>query len=456
MNRNHFPQIIRLGAGLTLLAALSAFAVREAQAQTPAPMRLSIGEAARLAAQQSANVQGAGYRVQEAQARVGQARSALLPQLSFTPNWTSHTVNSASFGFNFPTQPGTPPLLDPNGQIIGPVKMWDFRGNASQSVFDPAAQQRVRAARAGVDVANADVASQAEVAATTAAAAYVRAQRGEAALQARLADSVLANELLVIAREQLNAGVGVALDVTRAQSQLAGTRAQLITARTDRDRGRLDLLRALNLPLDTPLQLTDSLGAIATEPLDEAAALDIALRTRPELRTVEAQRVAAQQQVDATRKQRLPSVSVFGNDGPNGFINHLLNTYTYGVQMSWPIFEGGRREAQTQEQIAAMHEIEVRQRDLRQQVTVDVRNAMLDLSTAQQQLDVARERQRLAEQEVEQARDRFRAGVAGNADVITASLSLNNARTAVIDALTAYQSARVSLARAEGNVIQLR
>ena len=57
---------------------------------------------------------------------------------------------------------------------------------------------------------------------------------------------------------------------------------------------------------------------------------------------------------------------------------------------------------------------------------------------------------------MEQARERFRAGVAGNADVVTASQSLNNARTSVIDALTAFQAARVSLARAQGTVSQLR
>ena len=71
-------------------------------------------------------------------------------------------------------------------------------------------------------------------------------------------------------------------------------------------------------------------------------------------------------------------------------------------------------------------------------------------------MEAARERQTLAEQEVAQARERFRAGVAGNADVITASLTLNNARTGLVDALTAYEAARVALARAEGNVTQLR
>jgi len=452
-------RMIRRGAGLSLLAALIAFAARTAGGQTPAVQRLSLGDAARLAAQQTAGVQSAQFRVQEAQARVSQAKSALLPQISAVPNWSSRTVNSASFGFNFPAQPGQPPLLDPNGQIIGPVKFYDFRGQASQSLYDRAANERVRAARATVSAASADVATAAEQAATNAAAIYVRSLRGEATLQARIADSALANDLLQIARDQLTAGVGVALDVTRAQSQLAMSRSQIIVARNDRDRARLELRRALNIPLDAPIELTDSLDASlsTTTTTAEQEAVDQAMRTRPDIRAADAQLAAAQQQITAIRATRLPTIGVFGNDGPTGLgFNHLLNTYTYGVQVTWPVFEGGRREGQLQEQEAVTRDIDVRRRDLRQQVAVDVRSAILDLNSAKEQVTAARERQNLAEQEVTQARDRFRAGVAGNADVITALSSLNGARTAVIDALTAYQNARLSLARAEGTVSQLR
>jgi outer membrane protein len=458
---NCYPRVIRIGAALSLLVALLACFVRVAGAQTPSPptvQRLSLSDTARLAASQTAGVQSAEARVQGAEARVRQSRSALLPQIEATPNWTSHTVNSASFGFNFPADSGKPPLLAPNGQIIGPVKLWDLRGQVSQSLYDPSARERVRAAQAGVTAANADVATAAEQSATSAASIYIRAVRADAALLARTADSTLAADLLVIARQQLQAGVGVGLDVTRAQSQVAAARAQLIATRNDRDRARLDLLRALNLPLNTPLELTDSLTTLPLPAaVDEAAAVDVAVRSRPDIRAADAQLAAAQQQLAAIRATRLPTVGVFGNDGANGLgFNHLLNTYTYGVQLTWPIFEGGRREGQTQEQEAVARDIDVRRRDLRQQVAVDVRGAFLDIASAREQVDAARERQTFAEQEVAQARERFRAGVAGNADVITALGSLNAARTGLIDALTSLQSARVSLARAEGIVSQIR
>jgi outer membrane protein TolC len=162
-------------------------------------------------------------------------------------------------------------------------------------------------------------------------------------------------------------------------------------------------------------------------------------------------------QASVIRAERLPTVGVFGEDGLIGKgPDHLLGTYQMGVQVSLPVFDGSRREARGQEQAAVVRDAEIHRRDLKQQVTVDVREAVLELASAREQVDAARERLRLAEQELAQARDRFRAGVAGDADVITASISLNGARNLLIDAMTAYQSGRVALARAEGTVTQLR
>jgi outer membrane protein TolC len=386
-----------------------------------------------------------------------QQKSALLPQVDAEPNWSSRTINSATFGFSIPPAPGQKPILDPNGEVLGPVKIWDFRGQASQSIYDPAARQRVNAAKAGVGSATADVATVAENSASTAAMIYVRTARSDATVGARIADSALAVSLLGIARDQLSAGVGIALDVTRAESQLANARAQLIGARNDRNLAYLDLKRSLNISLDAAVQLSDSLASLPyAEPTTEADAIETALRRRPDLKALDAQLSVSQQQLAAIKATKLPRVSAFGNDGEIGFIDHLLNTYTYGVQLSWSAFDGGRRSAQGQEQEAMSRDIEVRRRDLRQQVSLDVRGALLDLASAREQVDAARERQRLSEQEVAQAQERFRAGVASNADVITASLTLNAARTGLIDALTSYQGARVSLARAEGTVSQLR
>jgi outer membrane protein len=300
--------------------------------------------------------------------------------------------------------------------------------------------------------------SAGEEAAATAATAYVRAARADAIIGARAADSVLADSLIFIARNQLAAGVGVALDVTRAQSQLAGVHAELIAARGEQSRARLELVRAIGAPLDAPLTLASPLQTMPlNDPVPtETEALALALRERSDLIAAQRALEAGRQGVRAIRAERLPSLSAFGDDGAIGVSpSHMLNTYNWGVQVSLPILDGFRREGRIGEQDAVTAGLELQRRELEREVAVEVRSAILDLATARDQVVAAAERLRLAQQEYTQAQDRFRAGVAGNADVVTASLALNAARNLQIDALASYQTARVELAKAQGTATSL-
>jgi outer membrane protein TolC len=415
------------------------------------PSTLSIGDAARIAARNSAPAQGARIRVAEAQARVRQSRASLLPSLNASASQYTRTLNTASFGFSLPG-------LDPNGQIIGPFRVLDARGSIEAPLFDFGAFARYRAAGAAVKASSAAATVASEQAGTQAALAYVQALRAQDDFRARSEDSVLAADLVNVAQAQLDAGTGIALDVTRAQAQLASTRAGLINSRAARDRTLIALARALNIPPRTPLVLTDSLGGMDTSAVttDEAAATERALQHRPDLLQAQARIAAAQQAVSAVRAEYLPTVSLVGDDGINGLsVHHMLNTYEYGVQVSVPILDGFRRSGRIQEQQGLVQEAQVEQRDIQQQAAADVSTAILDLHSGEQQVQATREQLRLAEQEVSQARERFRAGVAGNADVITALLQLTTARTSVIDAQTNFQTARVALARAQGVVTTL-
>jgi outer membrane protein len=134
----------------------------------------------------------------------------------------------------------------------------------------------------------------------------------------------------------------------------------------------------------------------------------------------------------------------------------LLGTYDWGFQVSVPIFNGFGREARIAEAEARTRELGARRRDLEGQVALEVRSVELDLVSAREQVDAARERRRLATQELAQARDRFQAGVAGSADVITALLGLNQARTLEVEALTAFRTAVVGRAKAQGDLLELR
>ena len=432
------------------LFALLLLATSTAAAQDSALARpLTLGDAARLGARQNASALEARARTAQAAARITQSRSELLPSISGYAAENGRSYNSATFGITFPG-------FDANGEVIGPVNIFDVRAKITETLFDFGALQRIKGARTTARAYGATAANEAELSAQNAANAYLRAQRADAQLGARVADSVLADSLLVIAHEELRAGVGVALDVTRAQSQFATIRAQLIVARNEQDRSRLDLLRALGQPLTAKVSLADSLNGLALRDttINEADAIDLALRTRPDLRAADEQIRAAEQEVTAIKAERLPSLAAFGDYGYIGK-DRLLGTYDWGVQVSIPIFDGLRREGRIEEAKAISNEIDIRRRDLRQEAAIQVRGALLDLRSAKEEADAVREALRLAQQEVAQAQERFRAGVAGNADVFTASLSLNSARTQAVDALSSYQGAKVALARAIGSVTAL-
>ena len=459
----HAPRA-RFRAALLLLCLTTPLALRAQDSTTalPAPgqtLVLTLGDAVQLAARQSPTAETGRLRAVEARARVRQRRADLLPNASASALRSGRTFNTATLGLDLPTAPGQPPLFDPRGEVAGPVVVTDLRARASMNVVDLAALARVRAAQAAVRASDADAANAAEIAAAQTAAAYLRALRADAQLAARAQDSTLAAELLGIARSTLKAGTGTGLDVTRAEAQAAGVRAQLIAARSERSRARLELLRTMGISLDVNLELADSLDQLAmtdTLPTAEQATAQ-AMANRPDLRAANAQYDAAKRSIRAIQAERLPSLGLFGDQGaigPNS--NRLLNTYDWGVQISLPLFDGLRREGRLEEQRAVTSEVDVRRRDLRQQAGVDVRSALLDLGAAREQVDAARERLRLAEQEVSQARERFAAGVGGNADVVTASLGLTAARNQLLDALTLFQSARVSLARAEGGAAGIR
>lgn len=422
------------------------------------PTRLTLVQAMQLAAHQGAGPVVARLEAEQARQRVRTVRSRLLPSLSVDAAQTGRTINTATFGIDFPSEPGQPPLFDPNGEVIGPVRLLDLRAHGTMVLFDWSAILGVRSAATAAEGSEAEADFAAETAALSAANIFLQVQRNEAVVAARLADSTLADSLLGIARAQFEAGSAVRLDVTRAQSQAAALRADLIAARSARDRSHLQLRHAIGVPADTTLELSDSLPiALEDATRSDAEIVSQALQHRPDIRAASAALGAAQQSLSAEQATRLPTLEAFGTYGAIGTgTNHLLGTYDWGIQVTLPIFNGFERESRIAEMRARAGALAVQRQDLLDRVALDVRSARLDLSAAEEQVDAARNRRRLAEQEVIEARERFQNGLAGNADVVSALLSLDQARTSEIDAITAERSAAVSLAYAMGTLLEPR
>jgi len=415
-----------------------------------APVRLTLAQAVHVAAGDAPPSQIAALRSEQAEGRVGQSRGALLPSLTGSTSTSNRTFNLRAQGIPFPAIPGVPPLPE----VIGPLDNVDARVRVTQTVLDLTSWEKWRAAGFDAHAGRADRESAAESAAQTGALAWLRAARGAALVSARQQDLALALELLRLAREQHAAGVSPAIDTTRASTQVAVSRGELLVAQNERDRARLDLARALGLDPGSVPEPADSLSdaSAATDvPTETAAALALALSHRVELTAVRARVDRARAEKRATSLERLPRVEAAADWGLSGqHTSDWQDTRSYSLGLTLPLLDGGRREARVHEQDAALREEGVREKDLRDQVTADVHAALLDLASGREQRVVAAERLRLAEEEVAQAGERFTNGVAGNIEVITAQSSLLRARDTEIDARFVLAAARVALARAAG------
>ena len=88
--------------------------------------------------------------------------------------------------------------------------------------------------------------------------------------------------------------------------------------------------------------------------------------------------------------------------------------------------------------------------DLKGRIEQDVADAMLDVSAAAEQVEVAKSTLDYAQQTLTQSQDRFSAGVTNNIEVIQAQEALATANQQYITSLYSHNIAKVLLARAVG------
>ncbi|HYY42041.1 MAG TPA: TolC family protein, partial [Pyrinomonadaceae bacterium] len=381
-----------------------------------------------------------------------EARAGLLPNISGAAYQASLTQNLAALGF----QPGTFPGI--SRTFIGPFNNFDARARLVQNIFDLSALKNYRAGRAGVRVAEFEEQLAREQVATGTALTYLEALRAERAVAAAEANVELAQALVKLAEDQRGAGVATGVDVTRAQTRLAEEQLRLAQAQSLSEQARLNLQRIVGLALESPLTLTDELR-FTTEPTPTVeTAVAQAAQSRPELRIAEEEIRINELARQAVRAEQLPSLAFVGDYGVSGITptNTALPTRRAALQLNVPIFNGGLTRGREAVAASRTRQAELALGNVRGQVEEDARLALSAVRTAVAQVRAADESVNLAQRELEMARDRFRAGVADNLEVVNAQTALANARDAQVTALAQYNGARLNLAAALGRATSFR
>lgn len=430
----------------TSLLVLAALSLAQSVAAQNSPGPLTLAQAIALGRERGINAALARYNVQVADARKNQRRGDLLPTVTLNGSFARKTINFEEFGF--------PGIIG-----VGPdFNVLNFNVQASQTIFNLSTISRLRAAKDSVLASGYDARAVGDLSAAEAGLAYLQVLSAEEAVAARMADSSIAAELLDQAKKLTAAGVSPIIDQTRSEVNFATVRTQLEVARNERDRARLDLARVLELPPSQPLVLADSLGpATMTVPRDSDEAVAFAFEHRPDILAEQQRTKAVETSLRAIGQEYVPNVVATGALFESGKeFSTLDNTYLVQLGISLPLLDGWKRPARQQEGQARLDAQKLRENDLRLQVETETRQALLDLTSAEQQVTLATDRVRLSEQELAQAQQRFDAGVAGSIETTNAQGALFTARNALIQARVGYATARVRTYRALGVVDQLQ
>jgi outer membrane protein TolC len=415
------------------------------------PLELSMHRAIEIATspEGNTNVQLSGEALKQSRSRQAEARAALLPDLEGAFSARNQTENLAALGLSQAIEIPIPGFHFPS--LVGPFTTVDARLSGTQTIFDFSSIRRYQASKTGVTAAQADVANTQQTVAAAVARAYLAAQRSQTDVESAEANVKLSQAVLDQAQHEKEAGTGTGIDITRAKVQLANDRQHLLDTQNQRRAANLRLLRAIGMRLDTDLRLTDKLDYVPVDAVTLEQARAEALKQRADLKAQREREAVARLSADATKLERLPNVAAFADYGSIGTgLDNALPTRTYGVQVRVPIFDGGRRDARRAESASQYRQEKVRTNDLQEQVELDVRLALDELQSAEDQVKVAREGLSLAEQELTQARRRYEAGVANSLEVTDAQTRLERARDNQTAALYLYGVARVDLAQATG------
>jgi outer membrane protein TolC len=183
------------------------------------------------------------------------------------------------------------------------------------------------------------------------------------------------------------------------------------------------------------------------------ASLETARKDRADLKAQQQHEQTARLNYSTVQAEHLPSIAAFGDYGTIGpALVGAHPTHTIGVTLKIPIFDGGRRDARREESLSQYRQEQIRTGDLELQIELDVRLALDSLNSADSQVATAQEGLTLAQNELEQARRRYQAGVANSLEVTDAQTRLGRARDNQISAVYHHNLARLELATATGTI----
>jgi outer membrane protein TolC len=366
---------------------------------------------------------------------------ALLPSVDASAKESVMQVDLAAEGLRIPGFP----------TIVGPFGFTDLRASLSWSLVNVNSLRTYLAARHNFNASQLTAQDARDLVVLTVGNAYLLVIADEtqvSSVQAQVSTSKVSLDQAVSNHQ---AGTAPLLDELRARVDYQTLEQQLIVAQNTLEKDRLALARTIGLPLAQKFNLVDKAPYAAFDQLDVDATIRQAHANRKDLAAMMEQTKGAEEQRKAATADRYPTLKAdvdYGDIGVN--VRHSHGTVDASGTLSVPVF---KEFALRGEAVQAQSQLDTQRAqlsDMNAQVDADVRDALLDIASAQKQVEVARSSVELSSEALSEAQQRYAAGVSDNLAVSQAEQSVAQANDQYVSSLYRHNIAKLSLARALG------
>jgi outer membrane protein TolC len=335
--------------------------------------------------------------------------------------------------------------------IIGPYGYQDIRGTLSWSLLNVASLRNYLASKHNFQGTQLSAQDARDMVVLTVGNAYLTCIADGALIESDRQQVATSKVSLDQAAANHEAGTAPLLDELRARVDYQTQQQTLISAENQLEKDKIALARAIGLPLEQKFAPSDQAPFAALDQLDLKALIDQAEGARSDLKALGEQVESAKESKSAATAERYPTIDFEGDYGAIGV--NLLHSHGTGDAtgtVTIPIFEEGKLRGDARIAQSALDQKKAQLSDLRGQISADVRDAILDIESAQQRVEVAQSNAKLAAEALSEAQQRYAAGVADNLAVSQAQQSVAQANAQYVSSLYEDNVAKLSLARALG------
>ena len=413
------------------------------------PLRLTLDEAVERGLANSHRLAELEARKQGAQAAEAGAGAASMPSIALQGGYTrtNHVdeFRIVQLGQVVTIYPDVPDNLRTRVDLNWPV----YSAGRTDALERAAAAER-KASEEDIAAARADL--RLEV--TRAFWALVSAIESEHVL-ARALDTIGAH--VGDLRNRFDQGLIAPNEVLIAEAQQSRQRVLAIEATNLRGVSEADLRRLIGLDTPQRIEPAAALDSAPAAPAGLDGLVGEARTHRAERRALEDRLDASRAREEATVAEGRPQVGITGGYDymrPNPHIfpraDKWQDSWDASVNVSWLLWDGGRRGAHRAEAVAASQAVRARVAEFDRQVTFEVQQRRLELDSSRAAIDAAADGVRSAVEGQRVVTERFRAGVVTSTDVLDAEQAVLAAELDLTRSRVNARIAEARLARAIG------